>query len=269
MEILRMMFEYDFMRLAFFAILFMTPLFGILGTLVVSDKMAYFSDALGHSALCGMAVGVLVGAISTNVVLVVFGALFALLLNMIRSRSSASTDTIISVLSSSCMAVGLIILSRQGSFSQYSSLLIGDVLSVTKQEVCALFFMLLAAVAFWIVCFNQLQAVSLHPTLARSRNFHVQLIENIFCVVIAVVVMLSIRWIGILIINALLILPPAAARNISVNVRQYHLYSLIFSMFSGLLGLIVSYFANMATGPTIILIAAVIFMATFVYGRNH
>ncbi len=94
-------------------------------------------------------------------------------------------------------------------------------------------------------------------------------IENLFTAVIALVVMLSIKWIGILIINALLILPPAASRNISENVREYHLFAVIFSVFSGLLGLVISYFANVATGPTIIVIAAVIFFATYIFGRNR
>ncbi|BAK47345.1 hypothetical protein CXIVA_13790 [Clostridium sp. SY8519] len=269
MAVFQTLFTYDFMRLAFLAILIITPLFGILGTMVVSDKMAYFSDALGHSALCGMAVGVLFGVANTTVSLMIFGVLFALLLNLIRSKSPASTDTIISVLSSSCIAVGLIILSRNGNFSKYSSLLIGDVLSITRGEVIGLFLIFLATLVFWILCFNQLQAVSLHPVLAKSRGFRVAVIENLFTAVIALVVMLSIKWIGILIINALLILPPAASRNISENVREYHLFAVIFSVFSGLLGLVISYFANVATGPTIIVIAAVIFFATYIFGRNR
>ena len=262
------LFAYDFMKNAFLAILIMTPLFGILGTMVVSDKMAYFSDALGHSALCGMAIGVVLGMFQTSLVLVIFGVIFALVLNLIRSKSSVSTDTVISVLSSCCIAVGLVILSRGGTFSNYSSLLIGDVLSITGTEILYLLILFAATIVFWILCFNRMQAISLNRTLAAGRQFRVGLITNLFTIFIALVVMLSIRWIGILIINALLILPPASARNISSNVREYHLFSILFSVFSGLLGLVISYFTNVATGPTIILIAGIIFFATYFRGRK-
>jgi len=95
------------------------------------------------------------------------------------------------------------------------------------------------------------------------------LIENLFSVFIALMVMLSIKWVGILIINALLILPAASSRNISENLREYHFFSILFSMFSGIVGLFISYYTNVATGPMIVIIASVIFFATYFYGRNR
>ena len=202
------LFQYDFMRNAFLAVLIITPLFGILGTMIVNNKMAFFSDALGHSALTGIAVGVVCGIPDTNLSMVIFGIAFALLLNWIKSKSTASTDTIISVFSSCCIAIGLAILSRGG-------------------------------------------------------------IENLFSVFIALMVMLSIKWVGILIINALLILPAASSRNISENLREYHFFSILYSVFSGIVGLFISYYTNVATGPMIVIIASVIFFATYFYGRNR
>ncbi len=263
------LFQYDFMKYAFVAILVITPLFGILGTMIVGNKMAFFSDALGHSALTGIAVGVICGLGNTTLAMVIFGVAFALLLNWIRSRNISSTDTIISVFSSCCIAIGLAILSRGGNFSQYSSLLLGDVLSITKREILFLVLLFVATVIFWILCYNRIQAISLNRTLARSRQIRIGLIENLFSVFIALVVMLSIRWVGILLINALLILPAASARNISTNVREYHLFAIVFSMFSGLVGLVISYYTDLATGPVIVIIAAVIFFATYIYGRKH
>ena len=119
------MFEYGFMQNAVFAILIITPLFGMLGTVIVCRKMAFFSDALGHSTLTGIALGVVFGVTDTNLTMVVFAVFFALFLNYISSKSSASTDTIISVFSSCSVAVGLAILSRGGNFSKYSALLVG------------------------------------------------------------------------------------------------------------------------------------------------
>jgi zinc transport system permease protein len=116
---------------------------------------------------------------------------------------------------------------------------------------------------------NKLLAVSLNRTLAKSRHIPAALLENLFAVLTALIVMLSIKWVGILIINALLILPAASSRNISGNMREYHLFSLVFSIFSGIMGLIVSYYANIATGPTIVIIASIIYFATYLWGRKY
>lgn len=259
--------QYGFMKNAFLAVLIITPLFGILGTMIVNRKMAFFSEALGHSALTGIAVGVVLGLTDTNLSMIIFAVVFALLLNKISSKSTASTDTIISVFSSCCVAIGLAILSKGGNFSKYSSLLVGDILSITPQEIVYLIVIFAVTLIFWTFCFNKLNAVSMHPTLAKSRHIPVALLENLFAVLIALIVMLSIKWVGILIINALLILPAASSRNLAVNMREYHFFAVLFSMFSGILGLIISYFTNVATGPMIIIVASVIYFVTFVYAK--
>ena len=267
-EMFSQFFQFDFMQRAFCAVLVITPLFGILGTMIVHRRMAYFSDALGHSALTGIAVGVVFGISDTNLSMLVFGVVFALLLNQISRRALVATDTVISVLASCSAAVGLAILSMGGNFSQYSAILVGDILSITWREVVYLIVIFAVTVVFWCAAVNILNAVSVHPALARSRNLNVRLIEDVFAVLIAVIVMLSIKWVGILLINALLILPAASSRNISENMREYHLYSVIFSVFSGLVGLFVSYYTNVATGPMIVIIASVIYFATYLYGKN-
>lgn len=268
MELFTEFFQFDFMKRAFVAVLVITPLLGILGTMIVHKRMAYFSDALGHSALTGIAIGVVFGVQNTDLSMVVFAVAFALFLNQISRRALAATDTIISVFASASTAIGLAILSMGGNFSKYSAILVGDILSITGREICYLILIFAATLIFWSVAVNALNAISIHPTLAKSRNMHVRLMEDIFAVLVALIVMLSIKWVGILLINALLILPAAASRNISENMREYHLYSIIFSVFSGLVGLFVSYYTNVATGPMIVIAASVIYFATYLYGKN-
>lgn len=255
--------SYGFMKNALLAICIITPLFGILGTMIVNNRMAFFSDALGHSALTGMAIGVLLGFAGTDLTMLLFALVFALVLNHMKRKSSASTDTIISVFSSLGTAVGLVILSRGGNFSKYSALLVGDILSITTKEILYLILALAATLLFWLFCFNKLHACSVNKSLAKSKGIPVRLIEDLFAVLIAVIVMLSIKWVGILIINALLILPAAGAANISSNMREYHLFSVILSVASGIIGLVLSYYLNAAAGPTIVIVAAVFFTATF------
>ncbi|MCI5822133.1 MAG: metal ABC transporter permease [Lachnospiraceae bacterium] len=262
------LFQYDFMRRAFIAILVITPLLGILGTMIVHKKMAYFSDALGHSALTGIAIGVVLGVMDTNVSMVIFAIVFAFLLNQINRKNLAATDTIISVFASCSTAIGLAILSRGGNFSKYSGILVGDILSITSKEILYLVVIFAVTGVFWCVAVNKLNAISIHPTLAKSRNISVRLVEDIFAVIIALIVTLSIKWIGILLINALLILPAASSRNISSNMREYHGFSVLFSVFSGIIGLVISYFTNVATGPMIVIVASVIYFATYLYGKE-
>ena len=260
--------QYGFMRHAFAAILIITPLFGILGTMIVERKMAFFSDALGHSALTGIAVGVVLGITDTNVSMMLFAIIFALLLNKLGSVGIAANDTLISVFSSCSIAVGLAVLSKGGNFSQYSSLLVGDILSISRREILYLAVIFVVTVLFWLVCFNRLHAASIHRTLAKSRRIPVRLMENLFAVLTALIVMVSIKWVGVLLINALLILPAASSRNLSQNLREYHFFSVLFSMFSGIFGLIVSYFTNVATGPVIVIFASVIYFSTYCYGSR-
>ena len=141
--------EYDFMKNAFLAILLITPIFGILGTIVVNNQMAFFSDALGHSAVTGIAIGVLLGIQNSTISMIGFAIVFALLLNQIKRKDLSSADTIISVFSSFGLAVGLAILSMGGNFARYGSLLIGDLLSISKTELLWLCIVSIIVVVFW------------------------------------------------------------------------------------------------------------------------
>ena len=262
------MLEYGFMKNALLAILVITPLFGLLGTMIVSRKMAFFSDALGHSALTGIAVGVVFGCADTNLSMLLFAVVFAFMLNYISSRGDASADTVISVFSSCSVAIGLAILSKGGNFSKYSSILVGDILSITGKEIGYLLVIFVLTLLFYGFCFNWLHAAGIPRTLAASRQIPVKRMENLFAVFVAVIVTLSIKWVGILIINALLILPAAAAGNLSENMREYHFFAVLFSVFSGVLGLFVSYYTNVAAGPTIVIFAGILYFGTYFYARR-
>lgn len=255
--------EYDFMRWALAAIVLLVPLLAMLGTLVVNNGMAFFSDALGHSALTGVAIGVVAGVSRYEWVMVIFAVVFALLMNRIRHSRIASTDTVIGVFSSVGVALGLTLLSRSGNFANYQSLLIGDILSITRTELITLAIVLGVTLVLWLWLFNGFHAVSISPALARSKGMPVAVLDNLFVVLVAVVVMLAIRWVGLLLINALLILPAAAARNVARSMRSYVVLSLVFGLFAGVLGLMVSYFCALSTGPMIILLLAALFFGTF------
>ncbi len=255
---------WDFMCNALLAILLMAPLFGLLSTMIVTGRMSFFSDALGHSAFTGIAIGSIFGIAMPTAAAVVFSIAFALLFSCIRSRSNQAADTIIGVFSSTAVALGIFISTLGGSsFTKYNTYLIGDILSVTPGEIGSLALVLIAVLAFWVLCANRLTLTLIHPQLASSRGIPVQISRTAFTVAIAVVVTLCISSVGLLILNSLLVLPAASARNVSRNLKQYHGFSVLFALVSGIGGLIVSYDLGCSAGAAISLILAVMFACTF------
>ena len=251
--------QFDFMKNAFLAILLITPLFGLLSTMVVSNRMAFFSDSLGHGAFTGLAIGAVAGIVSPEDSLVLFSIIFALLITWIKNHSSISTDTVIGVFSSTGIAVGLMMMSYGGGFNKFTGYLIGDVLSITFDEITALFMVLVLVIALWSLIFNRLLIMSVNVPFARSRGMNIMLLESVFAITVAVVVAISIQWVGLLIINSLLVLPGATARNVSNSIKQYHAVSVGSAMVSGITGLVLAYHLNMAVGATVVVIAAGLF----------
>ncbi len=248
--------NFQFMKNALLAILLLTPLLGLMGTMAVNQRMAFFSDALGHSALTGIGLGIVIGLRSDLAAMLVFGVIWAILISRIKQTGTTSVDTIISVFSSTSIALGLVILSRGGGFAKYSSLLIGDVLAVTPRDLTWLLLALLTGVAAWMVIYNQLLLASINVSLAKSRGMRTRLVEYGFVVLVAVAVMLSIRWVGVLLINALLILPAAAGRNLARSARSHALLSVLIAVLSGVTGLTLAFYWNTSAGAAIVLCAA-------------
>ena len=258
------MLRWDFMKNAMLALLLMAPLFGLLSTMIVTGRMSFFSDALGHSAFTGIALGCICGMTMPLYAAVIFSVLFALLFSFVRSRSNQAADTLIGVFSSSAVALGIFVATLGGgSFTKYNKYLIGDILSVTPAEIGLLAAVLLVVLVFWVLSVNRLTLTAIHPQLASSRGIPVGLSQTLFTVAIAVVVTLTISSVGLLILNSLLVLPGAAARNVAKNLRQYHGFSVLFALLAGLGGLAVSYYSGCSAGAAISLLLALIFAVTF------
>ena len=264
------MLHWDFMKNALLALLLMAPLFGLLSTMIVTGRMSFFSDALGHSAFTGIAIGSIFGMAAPIWAAVAFSILFALLFSWVRSRSNQTADTLIGVFSSSAVALGIFIATLGGnSFTKYHKYLIGDILSVTPAEIGMLALVLLGVLVFWVLFSNRLSLVAIHPQLASSRGIPVELAQTLFTTVIAVVVTLSISSVGLLILNSLLVLPAAAARNIARNLKQYTVFAVVFALMAGIGGLIISYHLGTSAGAAISLILALIFAITFTLRKGR
>ena len=242
-----------FMKNALLAVLVVTPLFGLLSTMVVEKRMAFFSDALGHSAFTGVAIGTLCGLVDATWCAVALAVVFALLFTWVQSKTRMASDTVIGVFSSTAVALGIFISTLDGhSFTKFNSLLIGDILSVSP-------------IVFWVLRINRLTLTATYPVLAVSRGIRVNLLDALFNCAIAVVVTLSLTWVGLLVINSLLVLPGAAARNVAKNMRQYTWLALLGAVVSGIAGLMISFYVGSSTGASITLCLAVFFAVTFCF----
>ena len=258
------MLQWDFMKNALLALVLMAPLFGLMSTMVVTGRMSFFSDALGHSAFTGIAIGSIFGLAAPTWAAVLFSVFFALLFSYVRHRSNQAADTIIGVFSSTAVALGIFVATMGGnSFTKYNKYLIGDILSITPEEIGLLALTLAAILIFWYFFSNRLCLTAIYPQLASSRGIPVGPSQTLFTVAIAVVVTLSISSVGLLILNSLMVLPAAASRNVAKNLQQYHGFSVLFTLFAGISGLTVSYYMGCSAGAAISLILALIFSVTF------
>lgn len=261
--------HFDFMKNALLVVLILGPLFGILSTMIVTGKMSFFSDALGHSAFTGIAIGVLCGFAAPTWCAMVLAVVFALLFTFVRRKTNLSGDTVIGVFSSTAVALGIFIATLNGgSFTNFNKYLIGDVLSVQPYEILLLLCCLAAVLIVWSFISNKLVLTAVHPQLASSRGVPVQLHEGIFTALIAVVVTLSISRVGLMVVNTLLVLPAAGSRNIARNLRQYTLFSVLSALVCGIAGLITSYYLSCSAGATISLYLALYFAITFCFRKR-
>ncbi len=260
---------YDFMKNAFLAILLITPIFGVLGTIIVNNRMAFFSDALGHGAFTGIAIGSVLGVSQPIWSAIIFSVAFSALITIIKNKTRTSTDTVIGVFSSAAIALGVVLVTLGGSgANKYTSVLVGDLLSISPGEIGILLVLAIAIIILWVIFYNKVLLVSVNISLARSRGINTHAVELAFTAVIAVVVTISIQWVGLLIINSLLVLPAAAARNVSTNARQYSVVAIAVSIVSGITGLILSYYFETASSATIVIISSLVYFATLALRRR-
>jgi zinc transport system permease protein len=254
--------QFAFMRTALLAVLIVSPLFALMGTLVVNNRMAFFSDAIGHASLTGVGLGVLLGLADPFWALLAFGLILGFGIISLQRFTRSTMDTVISLSMSFSIALGVALLSRGGNFNKFSRYLVGDLLSITPGEVGQLLLTTLIVGGGLLLAYNRILLVGLNESLARSRGLSAWWTQMLFCAAVVMVVIMNLSWVGLLIVNSLLIVPAAGARNIANNARQYVFYAVGIALFSGIAGLIASFYSNTATGASIVLVAIGCFVVT-------
>ena len=255
-----------FMKTALIAVLVASVLFGTLGTFVVSNRMSFFSDAIGHSSLAGIALGSLVGVHDVTAAMVAFSLVLGFLIIAVKVKGNTASDVVIGVFASTSVALGIVILSSGGSFGKWQGYLVGDILSITPRQILLLVCCALVVLAVWATLYNQMLLVSLHSSFATSRGVHTFAVELVFSLLVALVVAVSIRWTGLLVVNSMLVLPAASSRLVSKSCHGYVMLSILVAIISGVAGLCASYYMGTAAGASIVLVNAVVFALCFALG---
>ncbi len=246
-----------FMQQALFALLLLAPMASVLGVEVISFRMAFFSDAIGHSAFAGVALGLIL-SVDPHISMPLFGLLVGLGIMAVRRRSSLSSDTVIGIVFSAVVAFGLAVVSRApGVARDMQRFLYGDILTITEGETVFLLVLFVVMLLFQAVGYNRLLYIALNPVMARVHGVRVALWQYTFAGLLALVVMFSVWAVGVLLVTALLIVPAATARNLARTAGGMFWWALLVGLSSAFVGLVLSAQEWMATasGATVILVA--------------
>jgi zinc transport system permease protein len=255
-----------FMKRALLAALFVAPAAAAVGVPLVHFRMAFFSDAIGHSAFTGIALGVLLG-IHPLLTMVAFGLFVAYAITVVRGRTGLSADTVIGVFFSTAVALGIAIISAQkGLTRNLQGYLYGDLLSITDAEVLWMGALLLVVAVYLSLNFNRILLMGADEGLARTMGVPTRAVEISFALVVALVVTTAIRAVGILLVTAMLVVPAASARNVARGAAPAFWVAVGVSLASSVAGIAASYYWDTATGATIVLFASGLFAVTAVLG---
>ncbi|MFT7859778.1 MAG: metal ABC transporter permease [Sulfurimonas sp.] len=262
------MFEYEFMQRAFIAGLFIATLASIGGNFVVLKRYSLISETLAHSALVGVAVG-LVAGYNPMWIAVAVSILFAWLIEYLRSSFALYSDAILSIILSGGLALSVIIVSMGASFNNsLFSYLFGSILAVTTQDLYTILIFGSAALGFLLLFSKELYLIAYDEEVAQTSGIKVKLLNFLLVSVIAIIVALSIRVVGSLLIGALMVIPAVSALQFRVGFKPTFLLSLVFALFSVVIGMFISYHYSLPSGATIVLSIISIFVISLVVNKR-
>ena len=265
-------FQYGFVINSLMCALLIGPVLGGVGTMVVTKRMAFFSQAIGNAAMTGVGIGVLLGESYTEPYISTFSfcVLFALVLNYTKGRTQISADVLIGVFLSISLAIGsslLLFVSAQVNTHILEAVLFGSVLTVSDTDMNVLIVATILVVAVGIPLFNRMLLASFNPSLASVRGVRVQLLEYVFVLMIALLTVACLKIVGAVLVEALLLIPAAAARNIVGSMRGFVIWSVIISTVSCIAGVLIpmQFDLPIPSGGAIIMVAASIFFLTTLF----
>lgn len=239
---------------------------GPLGCFVVWRRMAYFGDTLAHSALLGVALGLLLG-FNLTVGIIATAIMIALLVTLFQHQKRLASDTLLGIMAHSSLAISLVVLGLlQGFRVDLLSYLFGDVLAVTLEDIYWIYGGGIIAMILLSWIWKDLLALTLHEELARAEGINVTLVQTLFMVTVAIVIAIAMKVVGVLLITSLLIIPVAAARRFSTTPEQMAVIASIIGAVSVIGGLMGSLHWDTPSGPSIVVAQVTLFIGGLLFG---
>ncbi|PHQ88424.1 MAG: zinc ABC transporter permease [Sulfurimonas sp.] len=261
-------FEYEFMQRAFVAGLFIAILASVSGTFVVLKRYSMISETLAHTALVGVAIG-LVAEYNPLWIAVIVSVLAAWLIEYLRSAFSLYSDAILAILLSGSLAIAVVIVSLGGAFnSSLFSYLFGSILSVSDEDIRVIFIFGIFALTLLLVFAKEFYFIAYDEEVAQTSGIKVKILNYLLVTIVAIIIALSIRIIGTLLIGALMVIPTVAALQFRVGFKHTVLLSLVFAVMSVICGMLLSFYFSLPSGATIVLSILSIFILSLFINKK-
>ncbi|HEY0456243.1 MAG TPA: metal ABC transporter permease [Verrucomicrobiae bacterium] len=255
-----------YMLRALLATVFLTPVCAMLGVYATARRMAFFSDTVSHGALAGVAIGIWLGLANVTAPILIVSLLIACGVLWLKENTELLTDTIMALLLSGSVAIGITILSlmhsRPGDIQRY---LFGDILAIGWSEVWEALVLVTAICTALLLRLNAISLATVHEELAHVSGVRVRALNYYFVIGMTLTVAITIRLLGIVLVTSLLVIPPAAARNLSRNLRQHIVLSTVIGLAGGLAGIIGTYYLDVPCGPAIVLACIMLFIVSLAW----
>lgn len=262
------LFEYEFMQRAFLAGILIAILASVSGTFVVLKRYSMISETLAHSALVGVAVA-LVAGFNPLWIAVIVSVLSAWLIEYLRSTFALYSDAILSILLSGSLALAVIIVSLGGEFNNsLFSYLFGSILSVSAEDIMTIVIFGVIALVLLLAFSKEFYFVAYDEEVAKTSGIRVKLLNYLLVTIVAIIIALSIRVIGTLLIGALMVIPTVAALQFRVGFLHTSLLSLLFALLSVIFGMTISFYFSLPSGATIVLCVLSIFILSLLFNRK-
>jgi zinc transport system permease protein len=255
--------EFPFMQRAIAGAVLMGILGGVLGSFVTLRSLSFFSHAVGHAALVGVALGVLL-QLNPTWMLLPFSLVFGVVVLYLIDKTDLGSDSVLSIVLSGALALGVILTSLiQGYRGNLMSVLFGDILAINTTDLILTLLVLVLSSIFLLSSLRQQILLTLNPAVAEIQGIPVQLYRYAFVVLLSLAVAVAIKAVGVLLVNAFLVIPASIAKLISHNFSRFLVMSVIFGSTTSIAGIIMSGLFNFASGPSIVIVQFIVFVAVF------
>jgi zinc transport system permease protein len=256
--------QFPFMQRAIAGAILMGILGGMLGSFVTLRQLSFFSHAVGHAALVGVALGVLL-QVNPTWMLLPFTLVFGVIVLYFIDKSDLASDSVLSIVLSGALAIGVILTSLiKGYRGNLMAVLFGDILAIDATDLILTLLVLVGGSIFLLSTLRQQILLTLNPDVAQVQGIPVQLYRYVFVVLLSLAVAVAIKAVGVLLVNAFLVIPASTAKLMSHHFSHFLVTSVIVGSTSSIAGMIVSGVFNLASGPSIVLVQFLIFVAVFI-----